>query len=626
MSILKKLLLPTKLKRLAFFLIFDALIIWFSYWFSYYIRFGFTFPDKYSPYFYHWAVGYLVFHFLVLWMFGLYKFTWRFVGLTELSNLMKAAVVSTGFIYLLNLGLREFLDNKYDLPRGIIVITAVMIFSLLAVLRISKRVYLEVFRQSKIGKRVLIVGADFTGKQLAKELVFNSEEAFVPVAIVDEDPMKIGTYIEGIRIYGGIDSIPEVIAEFAVESVLINLPRASHKKIAHLFDIVKKAGVLEIKLVPKVENYQSTVHRHMDFKELDIEDLLARQSVEIEYKQVEDYLRERTVLVTGASGSIGSEIMRRLIRFGVKRIVAYEIDETELFNLERELRGLKGEEQEIHFIVGDIRERTKLDRVLDHFRPGVVFHAAAYKHVPLMESFPEEAVKTNIFGTRNLMEAAYQSGVLKFINISTDKAVNPSSVMGASKRMCEMLGKQYDPQRFKVISVRFGNVLGSRGSVIPIFMEQIRNGGPITVTHPDMKRYFMSISEAVLLVMQAAYMGDGGEVFVLDMGEPVKIVTLAETLIRLNNLEPGEDIEIVFSGLRPGEKLFEELLTAEEGTDVTRHEKIYVAKNGAPGDAGNIEAVLAQLNEVLEQPELLVQILKEHVPFYKQSHHRVEAG
>jgi FlaA1/EpsC-like NDP-sugar epimerase len=613
-------LLPSKLKRLAFFLLFDALIIWFSYWFSFYIRFGFIFPDKYDPYFYHWAVGYLVFNLLVLWLFGLYKITWRFVGLTELSNLMKAAALSTVSLYSLNLFLREFLDNKYDLPRGIILITAIMIFSLLAVLRISKRVYLEVFKQSKVGKRVLIIGADFTGKRLAKEMVFHKEDAFVPVAIVDEDPIKIGTYIEGIRIYGGHDSIPEVIREFAVESVLINLPRASHKKIAQLFEVIKKAGVSEIKVVPKVENYQSTVHRHVDFKELDIEDLLARRSVEIEYQRVEEYLRERTVLVTGASGSIGSEIMRRLIRFGVRRIVAFEIDESELFNLERELRGLKSEHQEIEFVVGDIREQRKVDMVFERFRPGVVFHAAAYKHVPLMESFPEEAVKTNIFGTRNLMETARKHGVFKFVNISTDKAVNPSSVMGASKRMCEMLGKHYDPGEFKVISVRFGNVLGSRGSVIPIFLEQIRNGGPITVTHPDMKRYFMSISEAVLLVMQAAYMGDGGEVFVLDMGEPVKIVTLAETLIRLNNLEPGEDIEIVYSGLRPGEKLFEELLTAEEGTDVTRHEKIYVAKNGSRGDGGKIAAILAQLREAMDKPELLVEILKEHVPFFKHSH------
>lgn len=622
MNLLKKLLLPTKLKRFAFFLLFDALIIWFSYWFSFYIRFGFTFPDKYSPYFYHWAVGYLVFNLLLLWIFGLYKITWRFVGLTELSNLMKAAVVSTVFIYVLNWFLRKYLDNIFDLPRGIIVIAAVMMFSLLAVLRISKRVYLEVFKQSKVGKRVLIIGADFTGKRLAKEMVFNKEDAFVPVAIVDEDPIKIGTYIEGIRIYGGFDAIPEVIGEFAVESVLINLPRASHKKIAQLFDVIKKTGVSEIKVVPKVEDYQSTVHRHVDFKELDIEDLLARRSVEIEYQKVEEYLREQTVLVTGASGSIGSEIMRRLIRFGVRRLVAFEIDETELFNLERELGAIKGEDQEIHFVVGDIREQQKLDMVFQRYRPGVVFHAAAYKHVPMMEAFPEEAVKTNILGTRNLMETAHKYGTLKFINISTDKAVNPSSVMGASKRMSEVLGKHYDSREFKVISVRFGNVLGSRGSVIPIFLEQIRNGGPITVTHPDMKRYFMSISEAVLLVMQAAYMGNGGEVFVLDMGEPVKIVTLAETLIRLNNLEPGEDIEIVFSGLRPGEKLFEELLTAEEGTDVTRHEKIYVAKNGSSHDGEMLEAMLGQLRDALDKPERLVEILKEHVPFYKHSHNQ----
>jgi FlaA1/EpsC-like NDP-sugar epimerase len=321
-------------------------------------------------------------------------------------------------------------------------------------------------------------------------------------------------------------------------------------------------------------------------------------------------------MVTGAAGSIGSEIVRQLIFFEVEKIIAVEVDETEVFNRELEVQKIKRDNQEIVFIIGDIREEQKMETVFDAYHPEIVFHAAAYKHVPLMERFPEEAVKTNVLGTFSLANLAVKFGVKKFINISTDKAVNPTSVMGASKRLAEIICRGMNGSESRFISVRFGNVLGSRGSVIPLFLKQIEEGGPLTVTHPDMQRYFMSEKEAVILVFQATLMGEGGEVFVLDMGEPVKIKQMAETLIRLNNLVPYEDIDIVFSGLRPGEKLFEELLTAEEGTDLTTHEKIYIAKNSSNYDSDKIAGLMAQLKRTIPDGEKLIKFLKQNVPYY----------
>jgi FlaA1/EpsC-like NDP-sugar epimerase len=307
------------------------------------------------------------------------------------------------------------------------------------------------------------------------------------------------------------------------------------------------------------------------------------------------------------------------VQFGVKHIIGYEIDETEVFNLDFELRKIKGDDQVIDLVVGDVRDREKLARVFESYKPEIIFHASAYKHVPLMEMHPEEAVKTNILGTLNIAELAVQYGVKRFINISTDKAVNPTSIMGATKRFSEMVCKNLDCKATRFTSVRFGNVLGSRGSVIPLFLEQIKEGGPVTVTHPDIQRYFMSIPEAVLLVFQAAYMGsmDGGETFVLDMGEPVKIVNLAENLIRLNNMEPYKDIDIEFTGLRPGEKLFEELLTAEEGTDATTHSKIYIARKGSNSDPETLKKALAELKEALNNPAGIKEVLKKYIPYYQ---------
>ncbi len=620
---IKKLLEPTKLKRFIFFLLLDILIITIAFYFSFYLRFGFTFPLKYLRRIGYWMPGVILVKIICLAIFNNYKINWRFVGLTELGNITKSLFISTVILYIANIAASRYLV-KYNLPRGVVVIDAILCFMLIGFLRISKRLYLEFFSKVDIGKRTLIIGADLTSERLVRELKNTKPQKLFPIAFVDENRMRIGTRINGISVLGGYEKLNEIIKQERIDTVLINLPKGSHKKISEIFTLISKSGVDDIKIVPQIDEFNANINVVKDIKNLDIDDLLSRESVKVDYEDIRNFLREKTILVSGAAGSIGSEIVRKLVQFGVKHIICYEIDETEIFNLEFELKKFMVSSQKVDMIVGDVRDRQKLARILESLKPDIIFHTSAYKHVPLMEDHPEEAVKTNVLGTLNLAELSVQYGVKKFINISTDKAVNPTSIMGATKRLSEMVCKSLNCRETHFTSVRFGNVLGSRGSVIPLFLEQIKNGGPVTVTHPDIQRYFMSIPEAVLLVFQAAYMGDmeqkqGGEIFVLDMGEPVKIVTLAENLIRLNNMEPYHDIDIVFSGLRPGEKLFEELLTAEEGTDATTHAKIYIARNSSDADPTTLKQALKELQDALDTPGKIKGILKKYIPYYHET-------
>ena len=618
MKFLERILIPTRLKRVFFFLATDILFIVFGYYFSYYLRFGFMYPEKYQSHYLWWLPGIIVIKIVCMALFDLYRVNWRFVGITELGNLIKSALVCTLILYGVNIVLR-YVASAYCLPRGVIIIDAIASFGLIGLLKISKRLYIDFFSNRNTGKRTLIIGVDITTERLVKELKGSSARKIEPIAFIDESRMRIGTQINGIPVVGGYDKIEDTIKIEKVDCVLINMPRSSHKKISELFDVITRSGVDEIKIVPHVDEYNDNINVVKDIKNLDIDDLLARESVKIDYNQIVEFLKDKTILVSGAAGSIGSEMVRKLVQFGVKHIVGYEIDETEVFNLEISVNRIKDASQSVDLVVGDVRDREKLEWVFKTFKPEIVFHASAYKHVPLMEAFPDEAVKTNIFGTSNLAELAVQYGVKTFINISTDKAVNPTSIMGATKRFSEMICQDLNGEKTRFTSVRFGNVLGSRGSVIPTFLEQIKLGGPVTVTHRDIKRYFMSIPEAVLLVLQAAYMGSmtGGEIFVLDMGEPVKIVTLAENLIRLNNMEPYKDIDIVFTGLRPGEKLFEELLTAEEGTDATTHAQVYVARHSTPTAHETLETAKKELKECLHERSKIKPLMKKYVPYYR---------
>lgn len=613
----KKLLIPTKLKRTTFFLLLDTIIILLSFYFAFLLRFEFTFPAKYVHRALIWTGGIVVLKIWILHLFKIYNLNWSFVGVTELSYILKTWFVTTTSIYIVNIILRNVLVD-YNLPLSVIFMDSVLSFGMIGFLRISKRLYMEIFSKIGVRKRTLIVGIDFTSERLVKELKSSKANKLFPIAFIDENKMRIGTQICGLPVYGGFEKLNEIIQDDKIDSVLLNLPAASHKKISELFELIHTAGVDDIKIVPKIDEFNHEINVVRDIKNLDIDDLLSRQSVKIDFDNIRNFMKNKRILVSGAGGSIGSEITRKLVRFGVTHVIAYEIDETEVFNLQQELKKSTGSEQTVDYVVGDVRDREKLARVFHQYKPDIIFHASAYKHVPLMEDHPEEAVKTNILGTLNLVELAVEHNVKKFVNISTDKAVNPTSIMGATKRFCEMICKNQNGNGTMFMSVRFGNVLGSRGSVIPLFLEQIKDGGPVTITHPDIKRYFMSIPEAVLLVFQAAYMGEkGGETFVLDMGEPVKIVDLANNLIRLNNMIPDQDIDIVFTGLRPGEKLFEELLTAEEGTDATTHSKIYIARKNSPLAPGTLKTALEELKSSLDNPANIKTILKKYIPYYQ---------
>lgn len=615
---IKSLVKPTKTKRTIFFLLSDFLIFTFSFYFSFLLRFDFNIPQRYETTIPYWIPVFVILKIFIFWILKIYQVNWRFVGLNELFKIVLGLSSFSVAVFFVN----SFLQAKYiyySIPKSVILIDFFVSLFLVSLIKISKRVYLEILKKENKGKRTLIIGAGNTGERIVRELKRNSE--FHPACFVDDDSMKIGTTIHNIPVIGSLEDMPEILKENRIETVIIAIPSLNHKKIREIFDLLSKEGIKDIKIVPSLSKLPKESISVKDLKEISIEDLLSREPVEIEKEKIKEFLRNKKILVSGASGSIGSEIVRQLIEFSPKSIIALEIDETELYNLFLELKD-ETKEKSIDFIpvVTDVREREKIKRIFQEYKPDIVFHAAAYKHVPLMEYFPEEAVKTNIIGTYNMAIACIDNNVEKFINISTDKAVNPTSIMGATKRMAEMICNAFNSlNKTKLVSVRFGNVLGSRGSVIPIFIEQIKKGGPITVTHPEMKRYFMTIPEAVLLVFQAAAMGKGGEIFVLDMGEPIKIIKLAEELIKLQGLKPYEDIDIIFTGLRPGEKLFEELLTAEEGTEKSYHKKVFIAKISKNLDVKSVEKLIEEIKNIIyTSPSEIKNFLKKYIPFYNE--------
>ena len=426
--------------------------------------------------------------------------------------------------------------------------------------------------------RTLIVGAGDAGEQILRSIISSSKSPYYPVGFVDDNPIKKGVVIHGLKVLGKISDIPNVAEKYQVKQLIIALPSASGKKIREAVELGKKSGIWKIKIAPALSEIIRGQVSFKNLKDVEVEDLLGREQVNLDTKQIESFIKDKSVLITGAAGSIGSELSRQVAKFKPNILLLLDQDETGIFNISKEIEN-NFSDLKVQRLIADITDKSRINKIFEEFRPEIIFHAAAYKHVPLMEENVDEAVKNNIFGTKNLTEAAVDFGAEKFIFISTDKAVNPSSVMGVTKRVGEMVCQLFNEKnKTKFVSVRFGNVLNSRGSVIPIFREQIKRGGPVEVTHPEMKRYFMLTSEACLLVMQAGAMGQGGEVFVLDMGKPIKILDLAKEMIKLSGLILDKNITIVFTGIRPGEKLFEEILTAEEGTVATRNQKIFMAK------------------------------------------------
>jgi len=616
---LKKLFQKTVLKRTLFFLVSDIIIFSFALYLSFYLRFEGVIPKGYLVQFYLYLPLFVGIKILAFYFFQIYRFIWSYVGLYELLTVFKIQTLSSLVISAIILFL-AYEEPFRGFPRSILPIDYVLSLIMAGGLRISKRVYLQARKYPVVEqKKTLIIGAGNAGEQIVRDMERTKDSPYLPVAFIDDDPAKKRVSIHGIEVVGRRGDIPGIAKQSDVELAVIAMPSAPSKEIRDIVSYLRKAGINEIHIIPGTKEIMSGNISIMDIKKIDLEDLLGREPVEIEYAQVQTNLKGKRILVTGAGGSIGSELTRQIAQFNPQILVLLDFDETALFHIGREMKE-RYQGLSIHPVLGDILDKEKMDSIFNKFAPQVVFHAAAYKHVPMIEDFPEEAVRVNILGTKILGELSQRDGVEKFIFISTDKVVNPTSVMGASKRVAEMVITNLNHQQTtQFAGVRFGNVLGSRGSVIPIFQEQIKKGGPVAITHPDMKRYFMTIPEAVLLVLQAGAMENGGEVFVLDMGEPVKIYDVACELIRLSGLEPEKDIPIVFTGVRPGEKLFEELLTAEEGVEPTAHPKIFKAriKDPLPQDILFKKIEDLKIFAQLQDGSAIIRTLQEIIPTYK---------
>jgi len=512
---------------------------------------------------------------LVFWYFGLYRGVWRFASIPDLLRITKAVAVGV----LLSFVIMFAMQRLEGMPRSVLLMYPVILAMGLATPRLfyrwlkDRHLNLKAFE----GKRALLIGAGQAGELLVRDLLKSGP--YVAVGFLDDAERRQGQEIHGVRVIGRLADLEKMVGSHGVEVVLLAIPSASHHTIQSIAQRCQQINV-PCRILPSVAELADGRVEVSRLRPVQIEDLLGRDTVDLDYAGIHQLLAGATVLITGAGGSIGSELCRQILRQKPSQLLLLDHGEFNLYTIDQELKPA-GDEQgvAVSTILGDIRDPVRMRWLFDHFRPDIVFNAAAYKHVPLVEENPAEGIKTNVLGTCQLADLAVEFGVKKFVQVSTDKAVNPTNVMGASKRTaeiyCQNLNRRTGTTAF--ITTRFGNVLGSAGSVVPLFRKQIEAGGPITVTHPDITRYFMTIPEAASLILQAGSMGEGGEIFVLDMGEPVKIVDLAEQMIRLTGLEPGRDIEIRFTGLRPGEKLYEELFHGSEPLAATTHAKIMLS-------------------------------------------------
>ncbi len=559
--------------RMVLLAVFDAVIVSISFLIANYLRFEGDIPYQYTkeiPFVLPLTIG---IHFISLYFFKLYRKVWLYASVGELISIIKALVIGSVAFYVVNV-----LVVHLDVPRSIYLISMMVSILLIGGSRFVWRLYNDNYmKKQPHQRRALIIGAGGSGSFVVKQLKHQRDAEFYPIGFIDDDPKKQRLEVLGVPVLGTRKEIAQVIRNYEIDDIVLAIPSAPKSEVAKIIDICKKTGA-RLRILPRVQDLIDGKISIQRIRDVDVEDLLGREPIKVDLEGIANYVEDKVVLVTGAGGSIGSELCRQVARFKPRQILLLGHGENSIYNIELELKK-NFPDLAIEPLIAEIQDRDRIDDVFNQYRPNVVFHAAAHKHVPLMERNPSEAVKNNIFGTKNVAECAHKYEADRFVLISTDKAVNPTSVMGTTKRVAEMIIQSMDKvSKTKFVAVRFGNVLGSRGSVIPVFKRQIANGGPVTVTHPEMVRFFMTIPEAVQLVIQAGALANGGEVFILDMGEPVKIVDLARDLIRLSGFEPDMDIKIEFTGIRPGEKLYEEILTNEEGITATHHDRIFVAK------------------------------------------------
>ena len=527
---------------------------------------------------------------LIFMLCRLYRSLWQYASIDELRYITVAAVLAT----VLEMAVSALMGVY--LPRSLPILNLLFLFLSLTLIRYSYRIARRFFhRRTASLRRTMLIGAGAAGAMVLRELKRSPHSENEIVCVIDDDPGKKHTLLAGVTVVGGRECIEQAVEQFSVSDIIFAIPTASRSDTRQIIEICQRTGC-KLQILPGLYQLASGQISAKQIRNVQVEDLLGRDKVQTNLSEIGGYFRGKTVLVTGGGGSIGSELCRQIARLAPKRLIIFDIYENNAYNIQQELH-YTCPELDLVTLIGSVRDRARIESVFAQYRPQVVCHAAAHKHVPLMEDSPNEAVKNNIFGTLNTARAADRYGAEAFVLISTDKAVNPTNVMGASKRVCEMI-VQVMGQRSKTrfAAVRFGNVLGSNGSVIPLFKSQIEHGGPVTVTHRDIIRYFMTIPEAVSLVLQTCCYAKDGEVFVLDMGEPVRIDDLARNMIRLSGFEPDVDIPIVYTGLRPGEKLFEELLMTDEGLDKTANELIFV---GHFNDFDR-NVLLSQLDELAE--------------------------
>lgn len=636
-------------KVVAFYLIiYDIIAVNFSYFFGLWLRFDLRFsniPQTYLNSYLRFAPFYTVFVLVVFYALHLYKSLWRFASFSELNRIFASSVITTVFhIVCITLLIKR-------MPISYYVIGAAMQLALVTAIRFAYRyITLERTRRERSVKavhNVMVIGAGAAGQVILKELKSSTEVLSKPCCVIDDNPNKWDRFMEGVPIVGGRDSIMESVEKYKIDQILLAIPTASPKDKRDILNICKETHC-ELKSLPGIYQLANGEVSLSRMKAVAVEDLLGRDPIKVNMEEIFQYIKGKTILVTGGGGSIGSELCRQIAGHEPKQLIIFDVYENNAYDIEQELKRKYKEKLNLVVLIGSVRDSRRINMVFEKYKPDIVYHAAAHKHVPLMETSPNEAIKNNVVGTYKTAYAALKHGTQRFVLISTDKAVNPTSIMGASKRLCEMViqsmdavskegrvellpflyahvNKTIDGQvvadpvdhiaveglreeksmdatregrgaRTQFVAVRFGNVLGSNGSVIPLFKKQIEAGGPVTVTHPDIVRYFMTIPEAVSLVMQAGTYAKGGEIFVLDMGDPVKIDMLARNLIKLSGYEPGVDIQMAYTGLRPGEKLFEEKLMAEEGMLKTDNELIHIGKP-IPFDK---EVFLTQLEELAE--------------------------
>lgn len=600
--------------KILFAMVMDAAMINVSMYLAMYLRFDVPhIPAVYLTPYQHIAIVFTVASILLFWTMRIYHRLWQYAGSRD-AQVLIAAVLGSALL----LGAGLFLAGASHYPRGVYLLYALFSMALVGGWRFLLRSYYDFtwIPRSLNAPRILIVGAGKAGQLVAQELSRHPEVG-IAVGFLDDDTLKRGMQIGALRVLGTSQQLRPVVRDERVDQVLFAIPSASGRVLRPMVDQCRQLDV-KVRTLPAINQMIGGQVLVSQIRDVQIEDLLQREPSVIDLGGIAGYVTGRTVLVTGAGGSIGSELARQVASFRPQSLLLLGLDETSIFEIDREIR-VRFPDLGVVPIVSDLRDAKRLEQILLKHRPQVVFHAAAHKHVPLMEIQPAEAVNNNVKGLWQLVDMSHRMKVETFVFISTDKAVNPTSIYGATKRTGEILLSIYaERSKTRFVTVRFGNVLGSRGSVIPTFQHQISQGGPITITHPDMVRYFMTVAEACQLVIQAGAMGSGGETFVLDMGEPIKIMELATNLIRLSGLKPGQDIDIVVTGLRPGEKLYEELLTPEDQTQATKHERIFV-HNGQSYDYDVVVPLLEELIDaaIRDDEVRILNLLKAIVPEYR---------